>query len=106
MIHPPLTKKEAQAHRYTQWGGNPKGNDYNPACCAYSICGSERGALPCQCSRKNGHGPDGLYCKQHSRVVVDSSARSIAWLRSKQKLTADEKKDLQKLEKIVEVKES
>ena len=24
-----------------------------------------------QCSRKRGHGPGGLYCKQHARMIAD-----------------------------------
>ncbi len=23
-----------------------------------------------QCSRKRGHGPDGLYCKQHAKMIA------------------------------------
>lgn len=55
---------------YGQWTGNPKGiaPDYSRCCKAvhhdYSWAG------PKQCQRKNGHGPDGAYCKQHDPDAV------------------------------------
>ncbi len=52
--------------RYGQWSGNPHGTPYNPDKCAYSVM---NGYVSCQCSRKNGHGKDGLFCKQHAKKV-------------------------------------
>lgn len=66
MLNPPMTKEEAEKVRYDKWSGNPKGFAYDQECCAYEI---SSGGLPWQCSRKPGHGPDGLYCKQHARKV-------------------------------------
>lgn len=27
-----------------------------------------------QCSRKRGHGPDGLYCKQHAKMLAQGNS--------------------------------
>lgn len=57
---------EYPKERYAQWGGNPKGNAYKPDRCAESIWTSvwDMGR---QCSRPNGHGEGGLFCKQHAK---------------------------------------
>lgn len=53
-------------HRYGKWAAYPNGHKFEPACCAYEVGGKY---LSAQCSRKPGHGPDGLYCKQHAKKV-------------------------------------
>ncbi len=66
MIDYPKTLEEAQAHRYREWAGNPDGRSYLEGKCAYEIFM----VIPSyQCSRKNGHGPAGLYCWQHAKKV-------------------------------------
>ncbi len=62
---PPKTLKDARKHRYHQWAGNPKGWSYNEGYCAYEV----GDLIGYQCSRKNGHGPAGLYCKQHAGMI-------------------------------------
>uniref|UniRef100_A0A6H2A3R7 Uncharacterized protein n=1 Tax=viral metagenome TaxID=1070528 RepID=A0A6H2A3R7_9ZZZZ len=62
----PKTLEEARAYRYNQWAGNPKGWPYQGGRCAYEVW---RNILGYQCSRKNGHGPSGLYCKQHAKKL-------------------------------------
>ena len=47
---------------YGQWAGNNKGTQYKPDKCAKEVWGDW---FSNQCSRKNGHGRDGLFCKQH-----------------------------------------
>lgn len=69
MLDPPKTKKEAQQYRYNKWAGNPQGRAYNPTQCVYEVHESGRGYMFYQCSRKSGHGPDNLYCKQHAKMV-------------------------------------
>ena len=69
MIDIPRTKEEARKYRYGEWAGNPKGTRYYEDKCAYEVWGS-RGFLSAQCSKKNGHGPDGLYCKVHARRIA------------------------------------
>lgn len=54
--------------RYSQWAGNEKGNAEDEACCVVQVWPAE-GWHVYQCSRKRGHGPDGLYCKQHAKLV-------------------------------------
>lgn len=60
-------KKPLGMRRYGVWAGNPKGNRYNPKQCAQSVDdGSMWAAANAhQCTRKNGHGQGGLFCKQH-----------------------------------------
>lgn len=66
MLNPPMTQEEAEAHIYGRWSGNPKGHAYRPGRCAYSVW---RNFISGQCSRIWGHGPGGLYCKQHAKMV-------------------------------------
>ena len=63
----PMTKEEAEAYRYGAWAGNPNGWDYDPALCAAEVINNSRGEHLSQCSRRNGKGPDGLYCGIHAR---------------------------------------
>ena len=67
MIDPPKTKEEAAKLRYGVWGGEPNGHAFDPRHCAYEVSGDWMGY---QCYRKPGHGPDGLYCKQHAKMVT------------------------------------
>lgn len=50
--------------RYGQWAGNEAGIPEDVACCVKSVFS---GWHSHQCSRRRGHGPDGLYCKQHAK---------------------------------------
>jgi len=68
MINPPKTREEARKYKYHQWAGNPQGTPYEEGLCAYEVWDRDRWGSH-QCSRKNGHGPDGLYCKQHAKMV-------------------------------------
>lgn len=49
--------------RYGASDGCPRGDDENPTCCIEKV----DDWIPRQCSRKRGHGPDGLYCGQHAK---------------------------------------
>lgn len=69
MLDKPKTKDEARKYRYFKWGGNPNGNQYAEGYCAMEVWQIGRGMFAYQCSRKNGHGPEGLYCKQHSKKL-------------------------------------
>lgn len=54
--------------RYGVWNGCPMGKPENPIQCIKEVWPSgSYGWVPHQCSRKRGHGPDGLYCKQHAK---------------------------------------
>ncbi len=68
MINPPKTLEEAHKYRYNRWSGNPEGLRYKETGCAYEVLDSA-GWATYQCSRKNGLGPAGLYCKQHAKIV-------------------------------------
>jgi len=69
MIDPPKTLKEAEKIEYGSWAGNPKGRKYHRDFCAYEVYPAERLVISYQCSRKNGHGPERLYCKQHAKMI-------------------------------------
>ncbi len=58
----------ADQRRYGVWGGRPQGQAEDPARCIEQVWPSVPCAwIPHQCCRKRGHGPDGLYCKQHAK---------------------------------------
>lgn len=54
--------------RYDQWSGNEKGTPEDISRCVAEVS-SDTGWHWIQCSRKRGHGPNGLYCKQHAKMV-------------------------------------
>ncbi len=64
----PETPEEARTWRYGQWGGNPNGRPYNPKKCAYAVM-SEGFCIDYQCLRKPGHGPHGMFCRNHARII-------------------------------------
>jgi len=66
MLHRPHTLEEARKYRYGCWAGAPKGHPYREGKCAAEVC---RDYIFHQCSRKNGYGPGGLYCKQHAKIL-------------------------------------
>ena len=67
MYKAPKTKAEARVKRYGAWAGCQKGQRYDSDRCAEEVWGGGS-HIPYQCSRKPGHGPDGLYCKQHAKM--------------------------------------
>ena len=77
MFDPPTTKTEAAAYRYSQWIGEPQGRDFDHECCAYEVS-NPTGWAGYQCSRKPGHGPGELYCKQHAQMVTRFLEREAA----------------------------
>lgn len=62
--------------RYGRWSGNPKGTAEDTTRCVYSVA---NGWIPAQCSRKRGHGVDGLLCKQHAKTI-DASPRMMEFM--------------------------
>jgi hypothetical protein len=67
MMNPPKTRTEAEQYYY--YGHNGVMVFMNGRC-AWELWSD--GAIYCrQCSRKSGHGPDKLYCKQHARKVKE-----------------------------------
>ena len=52
---------------YDKWGGNPKGTPEDTTRCIKGV--SDGRFHSYQCSRRRGHGPDGLYCKQHAKKI-------------------------------------
>lgn len=72
----PQTLEEAQAYKYGTWASNPGGYSYKEDRCAYEVQDSISWTYH-QCSRKNGHGPAGLYCRQHAKIVYRQISRSV-----------------------------
>ena len=71
-----MTHTLSTHHRqsYGKWGGNPRGTRADPARCAESVTPNERFAIPHQCRKARGYGPDEAFCKQH-----DPAARAKAY---------------------------
>jgi hypothetical protein len=56
---------------YGQWAGNPNGVPEDPTHCIHAVRNDfQPGGY--QCTRKRGHGPAGLYCKQHAWRYVNT----------------------------------
>lgn len=70
-------KRPTKLRRYNVWAGNPNGVPEDVTRCIREIGGL---AHQYQCMRKRGHGPDGLYCKQHDprRIEAREKARQRA----------------------------
>lgn len=49
-----------------EWSRNEKGIKEDFDRCVKTVAG---GGWVYQCSRKRGHGKDGLYCKQHAKMI-------------------------------------
>jgi hypothetical protein len=61
-----MTRIISGERRYGVWGGCPQGAAEDPEKCIEQVSSRITG-IPHQCSRKRGHGPDGLHCKQHAK---------------------------------------
>lgn len=66
MFDPPRTLGEAKVYRYGDLGRGKCGDLYRDNRCAYAVWDKWNDH---QCYRKKGHGPSGLYCKQHAKVL-------------------------------------
>lgn len=67
MFKYPITHEEAATLTYGQFMSKRR---YDPKCCAFRVWSPGRGSMDSQCSRKPGHGPGELYCKQHAEAVA------------------------------------
>ena len=67
----PLTAEEAQARIYGRVDRLQRGTPYNPAQCAYEVSVPPWYFESHQCARKPGHGHNGLFCKQHAKLVAE-----------------------------------
>lgn len=74
----PKSRHDAVKYRYGAWAGNPNGRSWNSSCCAAEIWTVGRGSMATQCSKKHGHGPDGIYCKTHALSVAPAQSFT-AW---------------------------
>lgn len=62
-----VTLAQVRTWRYGIWAGRPKGAPYREGFCAESVPDGGRSSLFHQCRRKNGYGPEKLYCHQHAK---------------------------------------
>jgi hypothetical protein len=69
-----IDNKTNPAYRYARWAGNPKGHPQHPELCVEEVWPTNGSWIPHQCARKRGHGPDGLYCKQHGKKMEARNA--------------------------------
>lgn len=65
----PKTFEECLKYRYGAWAGLA-GARYHPEHCCEPVYSQDKWSREHQCNRRNGHGPEGLYCKQHDPAVV------------------------------------
>ena len=65
MLNPPRTREEAKKRTYRALWGMHK---YVRTCCAWAVNYPQGW----QCSRNPGHGPDGLYCRQHAAKIRET----------------------------------
>jgi hypothetical protein len=61
----PEIGKDGKRH-YGVWAGDPQGNSEVPAHCVAAVHDAFTHRFH-QCSRKRGHGRDGLFCRQHAK---------------------------------------
>lgn len=66
MINPPMTREEAEK---TTYGSHWDKRRYESMRCVQEVYDSTGFGCFYQCSRRPGHGPDDLYCKQHAKIV-------------------------------------
>lgn len=72
-----MDNEQDTPRRYGDWAGNPKGHAEDTKRCIVEVWPtSGNGWIPYQCSRKRGHGPDGLYCKQHGAKEEKRQSRN------------------------------
>jgi len=69
VISGPKTRAEAKGWRYER---PPYTDVYHAWMCAWST--SDHGRAY-QCSRDPGHGPEGLWCKQHAKMAEEEEGR-------------------------------
>jgi hypothetical protein len=63
-----MTRTINGERRYGCWSGRPNGTAEDATKCIEEVWPTSGGwIIPHQCCRKRGHGPDGLYCKQHAK---------------------------------------
>lgn len=65
--------------RYNAWVGNPGGTAEDSTRCIEEVYPNDGGgwARYHQCTRKRGHGPEGLYCKQHSPEAAEARKAAV-----------------------------
>lgn len=79
----PTTPEEAKTWRYGRSVGeeeyryNPKGSPYNPNKCAFVVV-SDGFRIYYQCTHKPGHGPHGMFCRKHARIIEASKGENNA----------------------------
>lgn len=63
--------------RYGFRAGKPGGLAEKPRQCIVNVEDKTRGWPPYQCLRKRGHGPDGLYCAKHAKMLAEGKHLSV-----------------------------
>jgi hypothetical protein len=76
--------------RYGRWGGMPRGTPEDVTKCIEEVYPRGRSIIPAQCQRKRGHGPCGLFCKQHGVIAQEKlSRRGDVWFSMKYDMLPD-----------------
>ena len=61
------------------WAGLPQGTAEDLNRCVVSVSDHTSWPHSGQCKRRRGHGPSGLYCKQHARMLVGGLDHSFVF---------------------------
>lgn len=56
---------------YGAWAGDPRGTLEDVTCCVEGVMPAGGAPTEHQCYRRRGHGPGGLWCKQHDPLAVE-----------------------------------
>ena len=63
-------RRRIEMRRYNKWAGHKKGTPEDERLCIVEVHDSH-GWLYHQCLRKRGYGENGLYCKQHAKMIKE-----------------------------------
>jgi hypothetical protein len=70
-----MTRTINSQRRFGCWNGCPNGKPEDPTRCIEEVWPTYSSWIPYQCNRRRGHGPDGLYCKQHAKKHEHEATR-------------------------------
>ena len=78
---------------YGQWAGDPNGRKEDESLCIEEVWSNDRWSKGYQCLRKRGHGPNGLFCKQHgNKAEQNLKQRGATWFSEKYNTSVEEAK--------------
>lgn len=99
-------KEIGGVRHYNVWAGNPNGREEDKTRCIKEVYSKFNNY---QCCRKRGHGPNGLYCKQHNPITIkakeDAEETKYQAQRKRNQESYDRSQFLEELAKNIETKD-